>query len=73
MTDEVINVPIHDEDVLNTVNLLPRTPKEARLIEVSLKRKLEYKTLINNNLLIQQNLENIRHTKSIRESLLSIL
>ena len=43
LTDKIINVPVNDEDVLNTVNLLPRTPKEARLIGVSLKRKLEYK------------------------------
>ena len=43
LTDRIINVPINDEDVLNTIELLPRTPKEAGLIGVSLKRKLEYK------------------------------
>ena len=43
LTDRIINVPINDEDILNTVQLLPRTPKEAGLIGVSLKRRLEYK------------------------------
>ena len=44
LKDRVINVPINDEDIVKTVNLLPRTPKEAELIGVSLKRKLEYKS-----------------------------
>ena len=44
LRDRVINVPINDEDIVKTVNLLPRTPKEAELIGVSLKRKLEYKS-----------------------------
>ena len=43
LSDKIINVPIHDEDIMNTVAMLPRTPKEAKLIGVSLKRKLEYK------------------------------
>ena len=37
LTDRIINVPINDEDILKTVKLLPRTPKEAGLIGVSLK------------------------------------
>ena len=44
LSDKVINVPINSEDVKNTVALLPRTPKDAQLIGISLKRKLEYKT-----------------------------
>ena len=43
LTDKIINVPINEEDILNTVEQLPKTPKEAGLIGVSLKRKLEYK------------------------------
>ena len=43
LTDRIINVPINDGDILNTIESLPRTPKEAGLIGVSLKRKLEYK------------------------------
>ena len=42
LTDKIINVPITNEDILNTVESLPRTPKEAGLIGVALKRKLEY-------------------------------
>ena len=41
--DKIVNIPIGDEDVLNTVQALPRTPSEAGLVEVKLKRKLEYK------------------------------
>ena len=40
LTDRIINVPIENKDVLNTIELLPRNPKEAGLIGVSLKRKL---------------------------------
>ena len=45
--DRLVNVPVNPEDVLNTVESLPRTPAEAGLIPivpVNLKRKLEYKT-----------------------------
>ena len=45
--DRLVNVPVNPEDVLNTVENLPRTPAEAGLIPiipVNLKRKLEYKT-----------------------------
>ena len=41
--DRLVNIPIGDGDVLNTINCLPRTPSEAGLIEVKLKRKIEYK------------------------------
>ena len=44
LTDKIINVPINEEALLVTVEKLPRTPKEAGLIGVSLKRKLEYKS-----------------------------
>ena len=40
--DKLINIPILDSDVLNTIENLPRTPKEAGLVEIQLKRKLEY-------------------------------
>jgi hypothetical protein len=45
LTDRIINVPINNEDILNTVESLPRTPREAGLIGVSLKRRLEYKNI----------------------------
>ena len=40
--DRLINIPINDVDVLNSVKRLPRTPSEAGLVEIRLKRKLEY-------------------------------
>ena len=43
LKDKIINVPVHDDDILNTMTRLPRTPTEAGLIEVDLKRKVEYK------------------------------
>ena len=45
--DRLINVPVAPEDVINTIQSLPRTPAEAGIIPiipVNLKRKLEYKT-----------------------------
>ena len=43
--DRLVNIPISSEDVINTLESLPRTPKEAGLLEVKLKRKLEYKNV----------------------------
>ena len=43
LKDRVINVPIEDEAIINTLQQMPRTPKEAGLIGVALKRKEEYK------------------------------
>ena len=43
MKDRVINVPIEDDSIIDTLQQLPRTPKEAGLIGVALKRKKEYK------------------------------
>ena len=45
--DRLVNVPVGPQDVLNTIESLPRTPAEAGIIPiipVNLKRKLEYKT-----------------------------
>ena len=44
LQDRLISVPIMDDDVLNTVRQLPRTPEEAGLVAVTFKRKMEYKT-----------------------------
>ena len=38
--DRLVNIPIGDQDVLNTVSNLPRTLAEAGIITVRLKRKL---------------------------------
>ena len=41
--DRLVNVPVHEDDVINTVESLPRTPKEAGIVPIKLKRKKEYK------------------------------
>ena len=41
--DKIVNIPIGDEDVMNTLKMLPRTPLEGGLVEVKLKRKTAYK------------------------------
>ena len=43
LQDKVINIPVAPESVTNTLTMLPKTPDEAGLIEVTFKRKLEYK------------------------------
>ena len=42
LKDKVVNVPVNEDDIINTITRLPRTPNEAGLIEVDLKRKVEY-------------------------------
>ena len=43
MKDRIINIPIGDEDIIKTVDSLPRSQDTNGLIQVKLKRKLEYK------------------------------
>ena len=43
LKDRVINVPINEDSIINTLEQMPRTPKDAGLIGVALKRKKEYK------------------------------
>ena len=43
LKDKLINIQINDEDILNTLEQMPRTPKDAGLIGVALKRKKVYK------------------------------
>ena len=42
MKDRVINIPVEKENIINTIEKLPRLPIESGLVEVKLKRKLEY-------------------------------
>jgi hypothetical protein len=41
--DRLVNVPVGPSDIINTIKNIPRTPKEAGLIQVKLKRKLEFR------------------------------
>ena len=41
--DQIVNIPIFEQDILNTIESFPRTPEEAGIIPVRLKRKMEYK------------------------------
>ena len=41
--DKLVNIPIGECDIMNTVEHFPRTPMEGGLLEVKLKRKIEYK------------------------------
>ena len=41
---QMISVPVPYQSVLSTINQIPRLPKEAGLIPVTLKRKKEYKS-----------------------------
>ena len=43
--DQLINIPINSEDVESTLQSIPRTAREAGLLEVRLKRKLEYQNV----------------------------
>ncbi|XP_071956868.1 uncharacterized protein [Antedon mediterranea] len=43
MIDKTVNVPIPEEEISDTIEHLPRTPKEAHVIPVQLKRKKSMK------------------------------
>ena len=43
LKDRIINVPIRSEAINETIKMLPRTPNEAGLIGLELKRKIEMK------------------------------
>ena len=43
LKDRIINVPIREEAINETIKMLPRTPNEAGLIGLELKRKIELK------------------------------
>ena len=43
LTDKIINVPIPAEAINNTIAQLPRTPDQAGLVGVALKRKMTLK------------------------------
>merc|ERR1712096_475943 len=42
MKDKTVSVPIAPSDVIDTLTKLPRTPADARLAVVQLKRRLNY-------------------------------
>ena len=44
LIDRIINIPVTNEAINNTLSLLPRTPSSAGLIPITLKRRLEYKS-----------------------------
>ena len=44
--DRCVCVPIDDQTVIDTLNQLPRTPSEACIIPIKLKRKKEYKNVV---------------------------
>ena len=56
MFDRVINVPIPDDDVIKTVTSLPRNPDNDGLVNVKLKRKLEYNRTVNEEVVDRQTL-----------------
>ena len=49
--DRLINIPVELDDIRHTINSLPRTPTEAGIVPVRLKRKMGYK-----NYHIQENI-----------------
>ena len=42
LKDKIVYVPINEDDTLNTINTILRTPSEAGILPVKVKRKLEY-------------------------------
>ena len=40
---QIVSVPVFDQDIINTINSLPRTPSEGGIVKVQLKRKKSMK------------------------------
>ena len=36
---QLVNIPINEQDVINTLDAMPRTPQQAGVVNVQLKRK----------------------------------
>ena len=45
---KVVNVPLHDRDIEDTLKVLPRPLNEAEIVEIQLKKKLEMKAIYSN-------------------------
>ena len=43
LKDKIINVPVSEKSIVNTMQQMPRTPEEACLLNVSLKRQIAKK------------------------------
>ena len=43
MKDKIINIPVFESDIINTLKSLPRTPTDAGIIPINFKRKVGYK------------------------------
>ena len=66
LRDKIINVPISDQSVNNTLLKLPRTPAQAGLVGVKLKRKKEYKNAHKSQLINPEKL--FRMLKKLQDS-----
>ena len=55
MKDKTVSVPIAPSDVVETLTKLPRTPTDARLAVVQLKRRLNYPGVHNQQLISMRN------------------
>ena len=65
VTDRVISVPLEANDISSTISKLPRNPKDAKIVAVKLKRKLELKRAhIEEYISPKDVLESVRELKS---------
>jgi len=56
-SSKIVNVPIGDDQIKQTMNSLPRSPSEAGVIPIRFKRKLEYKGFIHDSFVDVKKLE----------------
>ena len=51
MNDRIVNVPISDDDIVKTIDTLPRSQNESGLVHVQLKRMLTLKNPYNEEMI----------------------
>ena len=61
-SSKIVNVPIGDDQIKQTMNSLPRIPAEAGVIPIRFKRKLEYKGFIHDSFVDVKKLEDALKT-----------
>ena len=65
ITGKIVNVPINEENIKNTLNALPRTPSEAGIVPMGLKRMMKYKNPVKQSMIeIEKLFECVQYLKN---------
>ena len=73
LKDKIVSVPVNPSDVIETLTKLPRTPTEAQLSIVQLKRRLNFPGVHNQQLIdVRKVIEALRIFISVKKNVTTI-